>query len=114
MAPTARLHLVRGGRVSRPELRGGGDLVHLVSAKLDAGLLPRQLSRLATRAPGGDQPCSACGSTISQAETQYELEAHGGARRGGATYRLHVGCYAAWVVECRRQGWRGWRTRRSA
>ena len=86
----------------------------MIREKLEADRLPRQLSRPATRAQGADQPCSACDLTISHADVRYELESHGGARRGGATYRLHVGCYAGWAVECRQQGWRGWRATRSA
>jgi hypothetical protein len=112
MAPTTRLHLVPRARITRLEPPGGGDLVGLIRAKLDAGLLPRQLSRLATRGHGADTPRSGCGSTILQAKAQYELESHGGARQGWATYRLHVGCYKGWAAECRQQGWRGWRSRR--
>jgi len=114
MAPTRVLDLVRRVRRVPPELHAGSDLAVVIRDKLAADQLPRQLSRPAKRARGIDQPCSACDLTISQADVRYELESYGGARCGGATYRLHVGCYAGWVVECRQQGWRGWRTRRSA
>jgi hypothetical protein len=40
------------------------DLADLIRDKLDAGLLPRQLSRTASRGYGDGRPCSACGVAI--------------------------------------------------
>jgi hypothetical protein len=101
MTHPADLHLVPR---ATPPL---ADLSALIRQKLDAGLLPRQLSRMASRGYGAGQPCSACDTKILPTEVQYELESHGGARDGGSTYRVHLGCYAGWEAECRQQGWRG-------
>ena len=109
MPPRVDLQLVPRATLSGSEPHSLADLGDLIRQKLDEGLLPRQLSRTPSRGYGADRPCSACGLTILPTQVQYELESHGGARNRGSTYRLHLGCYAGWEVECRQQGWRGWR-----
>jgi hypothetical protein len=71
--------------------------IEVVRQRMDAGLLPRDRPPKIWPAFGRGGPCSACGTTITAAQTAYEFE------DAGKSYRLHLGCFGLWEAEQRRR-----------
>jgi hypothetical protein len=70
--------------------------------KLDVGLLPTARPLKVVTRYGGRRPCSGCDGRILPSQVEYEFEN----KRGGATYRFHIGCYGLWEAACRHRGFR--------
>jgi hypothetical protein len=68
-----------------------------VRQRIDAGLLPLDRPPKVSTGFGRGGPCSACGATITVAQTAYEFE------NADKRYSLHLGCFGLWEVERRRR-----------
>ena len=71
-----------------------------ISAKLDAGTLPREVEGKMFAGYGTGHPCDACETTIANTQVEWEFDSP-----DGRTVRFHLGCAGLWEAERRRRGW---------
>ena len=57
---------------------------------VDAGALPTVEPRAIFGGHGDGRNCSLCGCVVESSEVEFEFDL------GGATYRFHQSCHAAW------------------
>lgn len=71
---------------------------------LRVGRLPgRQSLRSAWTGPGLDQPCAACGHSLTPDDVTFELEFDDSSADETASYRLHAVCFEIWELESQRE-----------
>ena len=69
------------------------DIEALIRAKLAAGELPRAKPDKVWAGKGTDRPCTACGTVITPADVEYELDL---GAAPAVTLRFHQGCLTVW------------------
>jgi hypothetical protein len=79
-------------------------LADRITAKLDAGLLPRVQPEKMGTGYGHGNSCAGCGEPIHPAQVEYEFRIEGDP---ADVFRLHIGCLGMWLAELRRPGFVG-------
>jgi hypothetical protein len=69
------------------------DIRDVVRAKLESGELPRAKPDKVWAGNGTDRPCTACGTVITPADVEYELDL---GAAPAVTLRFHQGCLTVW------------------